>query len=342
MNIFSIQTSDPLFSIIVVLILTLITLIITYFSSKYKSNKEQESIANLIKKYNYSKDENSVISLIENNLIPTSSAIFIAKSLESSGDYNESIKIYLTLLEKAKTKSEQLPLFQGLGGAYFKAGFLQRSKDIFLKALYIFQRDTISLNYLCIINEHLRDYKSAMEVLEPLEELNVQTKNLRGYLELSNLINTKKKNISDKIIELVKENIFLSRQALTYLIRNDLSKVWEHIEVFDFEDSIDLFWYLDKKDVDLDKIKTNKYLIEVFQARRFIDDFENSIFEFDVVSKLNRQNGEYADISFEYVCNECKNIAPIYNNRCHNCHALMALSPRPMITKKTNYNGITF
>ena len=61
-----------------------------------------------------------------------------------------------------------------LGKTYFKAGFLERAKKLFLIILKESPRSPDVLKYLLLIYEQLKLYSKALEVIEPLEELKVE------------------------------------------------------------------------------------------------------------------------------------------------------------------------
>ena len=81
------------------------------------------------------------------------------------------INVYLTLLEHVKDRVKKEELLELLGTTYFKGGFLQRSKDVFLRILKFSPRNDQALTYLLLIYEKLKDFKNAKEVTVSLEEL---------------------------------------------------------------------------------------------------------------------------------------------------------------------------
>ena len=87
-----------------------------------------------------------------------------------NSDFEKSLDIYNELL-KVDDGSNTIELMYLLGRTYFKAGFLERAKQIFLNILKNNPRTPEALKYLLLVYEYMRDYKSAFEVLEPLDEL---------------------------------------------------------------------------------------------------------------------------------------------------------------------------
>jgi len=311
-------------------------------STRYKDKKEQENIQNILDKYDYIKSDEIIKNLIQAEQIPRESILFLATTYQSNGDFNEAIKIYLALMQKPKNRQEQILIMQHLATSYFKSGFMQRSSDLFIKILRIEYSNTYALNYLSLIYEKLKDYKSALEIIEPLYELNQPIKKLKEYLELQNLIYSKLDNKDESIINHIIINKELSRVAIEYFLKFNIQIIWKNIEIFDFKNSLDLFWFLSVKSIDIDTIKKNNDLQELFSARGLIDDFKHEVFEYQILSSLNQNSLNIADISYEYICDDCKHISPLYLNRCPHCQSLLSLMPKPMITKLQNFNDITF
>ncbi|EEU7220866.1 hypothetical protein HEJ68_001846, partial [Campylobacter jejuni] len=63
-------------------------------------------------------------------------------------------------------------IFLSLAKVYFKAGFLERAKEVLLQALKLRPRNIQALKLLKIVYLKLRSYKENLELLECLFELN--------------------------------------------------------------------------------------------------------------------------------------------------------------------------
>jgi hypothetical protein len=71
----------------------------------------------------------------------------------------------------------------------------------------------------------------------------------------------------------------------------------------------------------LDIISKNSFLRELYSARGDVElSSRSTIFEFDILIKLQKKAN--ATLSFEYICNNCKNISPFAFSRCSICHAI--------------------
>jgi len=95
--------------------------------------------------------------------------MLLASSYSKSGNYDKSIEIYSEILKSIDSKNKKEVMYL-LGKTYFKAGFLERSKQIFLNILKSNPRTPQALHYLLLGYEQMRDYQSALDVLEPLQD----------------------------------------------------------------------------------------------------------------------------------------------------------------------------
>ena len=223
-----------------------------------------------------------------------------------------------------------------LGRTYFKAGFLERAKQIFLEILKNAPRTPQALRYLLLVYERMRDYKSALDVLEPLDELKEDVISDKAYLKSLALLNDNKLDTEEKTTKLLE--IYLQTHQLTYLVFEYLFRVnpklaWENFDSSQSDRLTDLLWALDSSHLDLDIISKNSYLRELYSARGDIDEAAgSSIFEFDILIGLKRSSVN-ATLNFEYICNSCKQIYPFIFHRCSNCHSIDTAIVEWSITK---------
>lgn len=222
-----------------------------------------------------------------------------------------------------------------LGKTYFKAGFLERSKQIFLEILKNNPRTPQALHYLLLVYEQTQDYKSALDVLEPLNELGENVKKEEIYLQtLILLANSKLSNEqkSEQLAKIYEESHEMSYLIFEYLFRFNPSLAWKIFEGSRSELLSDIFWHLESKDLDLDIISKNAYLRELYSARGDVEfASSSSVFEFDLLIKL--KNKANATLAFEYVCDNCKAVSPFAFHRCSSCHFIGTLGVEWSITK---------
>jgi tetratricopeptide (TPR) repeat protein len=225
-----------------------------------------------------------------------------------------------------------------LGRTYFKAGFLERSKKIFLTILKDNPRSPNALHSLLLVYEYMKDYDSALEILEPLDELKNDVSLDAQYLRAIKIIHTTKMNTEQKCDELIKINKIngnLTYMIFEYLFRINPKLAWENLDNSKSEILTDIFWNLNPKDLDFDIISNNGYLRELYSARGDISNVTKSnVFEFDVLINLDKKSN--ATLSFEYICDSCKHIFPFAFNRCSNCHSIDSVNIEISLVKDFN------
>jgi hypothetical protein len=170
----------------------------------------------------------------------------------------------------------------------------------------------------------MRDYKAAKEVLEPLEELGEDVSLERDYLSILELLNDYKLDEDEKIekvLAIYKKTHRLTQLVFEYLFRVDPKRAWEELDLSKVELLSEILWRCDAKRLNLDIISKSGFLRELFSARGLIDVAKSStVFEFDVLIKLEKKAN--ATLSFEYICDSCKSVAPFAFSRCSSCHAI--------------------
>ena len=151
---------DPLFGLIILVAIIFLLSFLAYSYGIYKERLARKDYRKLSKRFELGKlKEDDYVHLYKTYNLPFDSILLLASSFLHKGDYNKAINVYLTLLEHVKDRVKKEELLELLGTTYFKGGFLQRSKDIFLRILKFSPRNKDALLYLLIIHEKLKDYK---------------------------------------------------------------------------------------------------------------------------------------------------------------------------------------
>lgn len=325
MNTFFIEFRDPLFSIIVFFAIIFMITFFSYWWSRYKRREDSKYLDKFLKQFRAlpSKDELKV--LISSGDLSEKSWLLLAHSYSKNGDYEKSIEIYNEILSVGSGENKRETMFL-LGKTYFKAGFLERSKQVFLSILKTNPRTPQALNYLLLVYEYMRDYKAALDVLEPLDELNKDIALDSVYLKTMALLNCTERTAEEKAHELLKtykETHQLAYVVFEYLFRVDPKLAWENFDSSKSELLSDILWGVELKDLNLDIISQNGYLRELYTARGDVNLVQSSsVFEFDVLIKLKGKAN--ATLTFEYICDDCKVVYPFVFNRCSSCHAIDA------------------
>jgi len=323
MNTFFIEFRDPLFGIIVFFVLIFVITFFSYWWARFRKKEDYRHLDKFLRQFRSLPSKNELNILITKGELSEKSWLLLAHSYFKSGDYEKSIEIYNELLKVGDKSNYRDTLFL-LGRTYFKAGFLERAKEIFLKILQNNPRTPQALHYLLLVYEHMREYDLALDVLEPLDELQKDIQMDSAYLKLLALLNDMDITVDmkvNKIIEIYNKNHQLTYMVFEYLFRADPKLAWENFDSSKSEVLTDILWQVDKKDLNLDIITKNGYLRELYTARGDINMVVNSsVFELDILINLNKSVS--ATLSFEYICNNCKVVFPFAFNRCSSCHSI--------------------
>jgi lipopolysaccharide assembly protein B len=335
---------DPLFGIIVFFILLFGISLISHFFILYKEKKARTEYRKLLRRFQFdSLKEEDYIHLYQTYNLSFDSILLLAFAFVKKGDYNKAISVYLALLDVVENKVHKEELLELLGGTYFKGGFLQRSKDIFLKILKFSPRNRTALYNLLLIYENLKDYNGASNVIEVLDELSTISKDEKIYINILKIISNSNEEFevkSKKLLDILNNYSSVQKLIAIYFVTYNKILFWENISKFDLDDIKDLLWYFEFNDIDFDKVLNNKFLIELYTAKGYIKEATSSdIFELDILIKLNSiKSNNLASLTFGFTCNKCKKNHPVFISRCPNCHGILTLKSWAKISKPVTYN----
>jgi len=330
---------DPLFGIIILVALIFLISFFTYSFGVYKERRARKDYRKLSRRFELGKlKEEDYVHLYKTYNLPFDSILLLASTFLHKGNYNKAISVYLTLLEHVTDRVKKEELLELLGTTYFKGGFLQRSKEIFLRILKFSPRNKNALIYLLILHEKLKEFKEAKEVTECLEELNKDMSKDKVYLEaliiLYDPVFSYEKR-TELLYEIFKENKNIQRLFAEFLLQFNKPFFWEHIKEFDAKTFMDLMWYLNFDDIDFDKINENNFLVELYNAKGYLNNLKHSDdFVFDILIALNKhEHKTNATLDFEFICSSCKNVHPVYDTRCPHCHNILTFNVKHNLAK---------
>lgn len=337
MNSLFIEFRDPLFGIIIFFSLIFVIALFSYWWGRFKRKEDSRYLNSFLDVFNSAPTERELKSLINTNAISDKAALIMAQTFYQNGDYEKCIEIYLIMLEMQKDPNEKKEVLYLLGQTYFKAGFLERAQEIFLQILKQFPRTPKALRYLLIIYEKMHQFDKALEILEPLDELGVDNTKDRIYLQAVSIIRSAKYGVDEKahlLLELYQKHHLLSYLIFEYLFRFTPALAWKNLDPGQAERIVDILWNAREAEANLDIITSNSYLRELFSAKgTALLAQESTVFEFDVLIKLNRADQSGATLQFDYLCGECKQIYPFSFHRCPNCHSIDSVVTEALLTK---------
>ena len=323
MNTFFIEFRDPLFGVIVFFVLIFIITFFSYWWGRYKTKEDYKHLDKFLQQFRAAPTQNELSEMMSRGELSEKSWILLANAYYKTGDYEKSIEIYSELLKHSDMLNTREIMYL-LGKTYYRAGFLERSKQVFLEILKRNPRTPQALRYLFLIYENTREYDMAQEVLEPLDELEKDVSMDSTYLKVLSILNDIKKSSQEKaqeLLEIYKQTHQLSYMIFEYLFRSDPKLAWRHFDHSKSEKLIDILWGIEAKDLDLDIITKNGFLRELYTARGDLNLAQrSSIFELDVLIHLHKKAN--ATLSFEYVCENCKQAYPFAFYRCSACQSI--------------------
>lgn len=330
---------DPLFGIIAFFVLVFIISFLTYSFSSYKERVARKEYRKLLRRFELGdlKDEDYV-HLYKTYNLSFDSILLIASSFLQKGEYNKAISVYLALLEHVSDRVKKEELLELLGSTYYKGGFMQRSRDIFLKILKFSPRNAFALKYLLLIYEKLQEFQKAQEVLISLNEIEIDTKKDKVYIDALNILNDPLLSYDKKttiLFEIFNQDAIIERLFVQFLLLYNKEFFWNNYQIFDMSKVIDLLWFLNFDDIDFDAVAKNSYLSELYNAKGYINTINHSDdFDLDILILLNKHEHKVnADLEFEFICSSCKRNHPIYDTRCPHCHNILTFKIEHTITK---------
>ncbi len=332
---------DPLFGIIIIVIFIFMVSFLTYSFALFKERRARAEYRKLLKRFEIGTlKEDDFVHLYTTYNLPFDSIILLASSFLHKGNYTKAISVYLELLEVVDDNVKKEELLELLGSAYFKGGFLQRSKDIYLKILEFSPRNKTALNYLLIIYQKLNEYTKANDILEVLHELQCNITNEKVYINTLTLIHDPLISFDKKAQDLLKQfnkNKIIEKLVVKFLLKYKKKLFWENSEKFNITNCIDFLWYLDFNDIDFNVVNKHKILQELYTAKGYIETSTFSdVFELGVLISIKKSTSKIdADLNFEFICSKCKKTHPIYESRCPHCHAILTFVVEPKLARQT-------
>ncbi|MBD3798807.1 tetratricopeptide repeat protein [Sulfuricurvum sp.] len=338
MDTFFIEFRDPLFGIVVFFILLFILSFLSYWWGRYKTSREHRDLESFLGKFESITEGDKLSEQVQTNSLTSESWLFLAQSFEHQGNYEKSIEIYHALLSKNRDPIFQKDALLLLGKSFFKAGFLERSRQTFLQILSNAPRTPQALHFLILIYEQLQQYDKALEVMESLEELSPQSKRERLYLECRILIGDHRLSVDEKaqrLVELYQQHRTMGYMIFEWLFTYRPRDGWNSFDQSLSERLSDVLWRIGDENLDLDIIASNAYLRELYSAKGSVALAEgSSVFELDTLIALRRCGVTKATLQFEYRCHECKQISFLPFHRCPHCRAIDSVETVMSLTKE--------
>ncbi|WP_086280934.1 tetratricopeptide repeat protein [Campylobacter devanensis] len=335
MDFFFIEYRDPIFGLIVLFSVLLLVAIFSYFWGVFSLKDQKNSIDKFVNKFqSQSNLDQKYQDMLIRLDIDSGSLNALAGIFARSGEFNKAIAIYLIALQKAITKSQKELIFLNLGKAYLKAGFMQRSIEVFLEAIKISPKNIDALSHLGLGFEKLRLHDKSLEVLDALQEQGVDVAQEIAYTKALKLKNSQME-FEQKVAKMAKfANDFklVSRMILELFIINGKDVNLINIKP-DLAHCLDIL-YLNDGVLDGNEYK------ELYSAKG-LNNTQITDFNLNLL-KVARDNNLNATLSFNYICKECKGSYPLFFYRCNHCARLGSCAIIPNVIKESDENSISF
>jgi tetratricopeptide (TPR) repeat protein len=328
---------DPLFSILLIITISLIIAIATYAWGVYTQQKEAGNLLKFLDKFD------SAECALDTANMPFEEHMFkpltlLAKAFENSGEYHKAINIYLYLIKNMPNELARTELMERLGTTYLHAGFLERARTIYVEILRKKPRSKKVLYELGVVHEMMHEYDKAREVIEPLRLLGEETRSLEQFLSFSELSADRNILAEEKLSalsRLLREEPGLYRQIITSMLQLDTRIAWKHIDTTRIREILDILWYLPNSQLDLDIITADTQLSTLYYAKGYLQKpmAQSGIFALDMIAKAKENGFEEGDLQFSYLCKKCKQSFPVSFKRCPNCMAINSVKVEEQIAK---------
>ncbi|EAH6293122.1 hypothetical protein ACJMBT_001384 [Campylobacter lari] len=307
MDFFFVEYRDPLFGLIVLTALVFVIASSHYIWRFFASKDQKSKLDRFVKKFEINSTHQQ---LLKNANLSIENLNFLAQIFTKSGEFEKAVGIYLIALQKSNEASQKEFIFFSLAQVYLKAGFLERSVEALLNALKIKARNKESLKLLKIVYLKLKQYDRVLEVLECLFELGENI-----YIEKALIKALKIQANSKEQEQKIKEILALSKDNECILRLCFLHYKEKLTQMPKFENIIDL---LDecKEAINLADEKYHEF----FYAKNLTNTaivIKNKQLK---ILKILNDHELNAKLTFNYICDNCKNQNPLFFYHCPFCY----------------------
>ena len=337
--------NDPLFSILVIIILILIVAISSFVMGSLKEKKKHNTLNDFLKEFNR---KEHLLEIEEMPFEPTliKPLSLLAEAFSNQGEYQKSINLYLYLIEHINDFSDKEKILEQLGSTYLKAGFLKRAESIFLQILHKYPRNIRTLYNLGVVYELLHEHDKALNTLIPLNILEEDTSSLEAHIKLNKLLDNKQLSNEEKVQKLkalLENEHYAYRRVIQALFTLDLEVAWNSIQPNKIDSIVDILWFLPSSNLNLDIISSSEILLAIYLAKGYIQAQErtpkSNIFAIDTIISVKQTGIDNIDLVFNYGCRKCKQHFPISFTRCPKCYAIDSIQIKETLAEKKEQTG---
>ena len=300
MDFFFVDYRDPIAGLIVLVALVFVVALSHYFYRLFANKDERQKLEDFVKKFEIDSSQQTLLKGFD-----ISTLLFLASVFAKSAEFQKASEIYIMALEKTKNKEQREKIFLDLAKLYFKAGFLERSKDSLMQSLSIRARNKEALKLLKMIYIRLKLYDEVLQILESLAELNEDSKEEMDFI---------------KLLKRHESLALKTEQDFSTLKLNNASKrfLYEKYGLYKEQDLINIIdlLYFKKEVIDDENFK------EFFYAnalKALPKDYKFKDKNFKMLYILKNANFK-ARMDFSYLCTSCKSYTPLFFYHCPFCY----------------------
>ena len=336
---------DPLFSILIIILLVLIVAIGAFVMGNLKEERKRQSLQEFLSRFSTKDCQLDVVEMpFSNSLI--SPLTLLANAFKNQGEYQKAINLNLYLIKNISNFYDKETILSELGQTYLKAGFLKRAESIYLEILHKHARNSEALYHLGLIYERLNEYEKALETFQPLKILGEETQELEAHIKLSQLLtdNQLKKELKiERLKSLLKDESYSYRRIIQALFGLDKEEAWSAIDRTKTHLILDILWFLPSSNLNLDIIYQDEILSSIYLAKGVISMREptpiSNIFAIDTIVSAQKGGNSSIGLNFSYGCEACKQHFPMAFTRCPKCYAINRLQVKETLAKRESQRG---
>ncbi|MWV62332.1 tetratricopeptide repeat protein [Helicobacter saguini] len=328
---------NPIFGILALVLIILLIAFLDSIKKTHTKKRRKEALNNISKNFENIDLNENIKNFIDYTDNPVPPLMLIADTYAKVGNNEQAIAIYRTLNEYIKNTKEKIQILESLGECYYKAGFLERSKEIFTEILRNYPHNvTILYNYIYTC-ENLKQYNEALDALNCIEELYNENPNFenkknsiyhnKNYLKTMIIINNHKIKLveqQEKLLEMYDLDSTLHGLILRHFRIYNTGLFWQKIlEKKNIKPYIDVLWQFQKHEIPFEFIAKDSNLLNIYRAKGYIKEYvEIDNFALESLQLLNLYSHIKGDLEFIYNCSACGGNSPFYAYRCHICNEI--------------------
>ncbi len=325
MDFLFIESRDPIFGLIVLVLSMILIVILSYFWGIFAKKNANEHIDKFLEKFSSNSDKSKILEALWT--LDTSEQIKIAAALFKMSDYQNAIIFYEKAIKSTDDLSLKSRLLTELGKAYIKTGLIDKAKEAFESILGVKTRDADALFHLIFIYEKMKDFKNAKICLNALEIITGKDNELSSYLKALEVL-LSKMELKEKLNE-------LKKLPQTKLIRR-----------FELELALNNFLNVDKNflppielGIDLLKENTAEFYKDDFTSQSLV--CEKNLFILKALQACKKEKIP-AKLEFNYICKECKQDYPLFFARCPKCLKIASIEAHASLkeNKEISHNKV--